>query len=103
MGLGKFLVSCHRALSLLGLAFGASQLLFVVSCTSKLPEVPKETAVSQPVLTHQAAIARAAQVSNVSYIQEFFLDKARTTFSGKGDIAFDWKGGQPVKVDFFQG
>lgn len=78
--------------------------VFFTACTRHFPSIPKETTASQPNLTRHAAMARVAQVSHVSYDQEFHLDKTSSTFSGKVDIAFDWKNtGEPVKVDFFQG
>lgn len=69
-----------------------------------LPEMPKSSTASQPILTQKAAMARATQVSHISYNQEFFLEKDKTDFSGRVDIAFEWKDtGEPLKVDFFQG
>jgi len=66
--------------------------------------MPKASVASQPILTQKAAMTRAGQVSHISYTQEFFLDKDKTNFSGRIDIAFEWKNtGEPLKVDFFQG
>jgi aminopeptidase N len=78
------------------LAFGAA----LLSCTPKM----ESTKAAQPTLSQKEATSRFEQVSNVTYDQEFWLDASKETFTGKIDIAFDWKVTTlPVKIDFFRG
>jgi aminopeptidase N len=74
--------------------------VFVMACTINKSSVK----LSQPVLTQQEAEVRFAAVSNVSYEQEFLLDPAKKFFTGKIDIAFEWRAANgPLRVDFYNG
>lgn len=78
--------------------------LMLTSCTSTKPKKIKVAKASTPNLTHEEAILRGQQVSNVHYRLYFDLSAKADSYHGQSEISFKAKLiHKNIRLDFFQG